>query len=89
MLFQGMEAVFKGALSDPALFHALSMVLSLAANKGVPNVECLTHRGELLGNLRTAMWNPLKLSHVSTLTAMLLLIGIEVGSEKRFLVVFR
>ncbi|KAF2659045.1 hypothetical protein K491DRAFT_713055 [Lophiostoma macrostomum CBS 122681] len=62
MLFQGMDTVIQGALTDPALFHALSLVLAFAANRDVPNVECLVHRGELLGNLgarfRRSMGNP-------------------------------
>ena len=78
-----MNTVLRGALTDPALFHALSLVLSLAANKEIPNVECFTHRGELLRNLRNrfgnAMGNPDNLTKVSTLTAMLLLIGWEVS----------
>jgi hypothetical protein len=74
-----MDTILQGALTDPALFHALSLVLSLSANNDVPNVECLTHRGELLKNLGKAMVNPDRLAKVSTLTAVLLLIGFEVG----------
>ncbi|CAO2649613.1 Nn.00g069980.m01.CDS01 [Neocucurbitaria sp. VM-36] len=74
---QKMNAIFKGALTDPALFHALSLVLALAANYKIPNVEILTYRGKLLNGLRLVMqerdWAP-KVSHI---TAMLLLIGWE------------
>jgi hypothetical protein len=77
MFFQGMETIFRGALTDPSLFHALSLVLSLAANNNLPNVEALSHRGELLTGIRTSMKKPDWTPKVSTLTAMLLLIGYE------------
>lgn len=72
-----METIFKGALTDPSLFHALSLVLSLAANNNLPNVEVLSHRGELLTGIRLSMKKPDWTPKVSTLTAMLLLIGYE------------
>jgi hypothetical protein len=72
-----MEAIFKGALTDPSLFHALSLVLSLAANNNLPNVEVLTHRGELLSGIRTNIEGLKGAPQVSTITAMLLLIGYE------------
>lgn len=76
-MFQGMETIFKGALTDPALFHALSLVLSLAANNNLPNVEVLTYRGELLNGIRVNIKGLKGAPQVSTLTAMLLLIGYE------------
>lgn len=76
-MFQGMETIFKGALTDPSLFHALSLVLSLAANNNLPNVEVLTHRGELLNGIRVNIKGLKGAPQVSTLTAMLLLIGYE------------
>ncbi|KAH8733198.1 hypothetical protein GQ44DRAFT_821411 [Phaeosphaeriaceae sp. PMI808] len=75
--FQGMETIFKGALLDPSLFHALSLVLSLATNNNLPNVEVLTHRGELLNGIRTNIKALDGTPKVSTITAMLLLIGYE------------
>jgi hypothetical protein len=72
-----METIFKGALTDPSLFHALSLVLSLAANNNLPNVEVLTHRGELLNGIRVNIKGLDGAPQVSTLTAMLLLIGYE------------
>ncbi|KAF1971725.1 hypothetical protein BU23DRAFT_170683 [Bimuria novae-zelandiae CBS 107.79] len=77
IFFDGMDDVFRGALSDPALFHALSLALAFAANANIPNVECLTQRGATLYNLRQRMSNPLLVPSVSTLTAMLLIIGYE------------
>jgi hypothetical protein len=72
-----MDSILKGALSDPVLFHALSLVLTLAANANVPNVEALTYRGEALKHMQVAMvdrrWKPT----VSAITAMLMLIGYE------------
>lgn len=76
-VFQGMETIFKNALTDPALFHALSLVLSLAANNNLPNVEVLTYRGELLNGIRVNIKGLKGAPQVSTLTAMLLLIGYE------------
>ncbi|KAH7074895.1 hypothetical protein BKA63DRAFT_324427 [Paraphoma chrysanthemicola] len=75
--FQGMETIFKGALTDPSLFHALSLVLSLAANNNLPNVEILQHRGEILNGIRVNIKGLKGAPQVSTLTAMLLLIGYE------------
>jgi hypothetical protein len=75
--FQSMETIFSGALTDPSLFHALSLVLSLAANNNLPNVEVLIHRGELLNGIRVNIKGLKGAPQVSTLTAMLLLIGCE------------
>lgn len=75
--FDGMDKVFRGALSNPTLFHALSLTLALAANRNVPNIEYLSHRGATLKNLRKRMSEPKLVPSVSTLTAMLLLIGYE------------
>ncbi|KAF2715313.1 hypothetical protein K504DRAFT_487022 [Pleomassaria siparia CBS 279.74] len=74
---QGMESVSQGAFTDPALLHALSLVLALAANKDVANLECLNHRGETLRNLAERMGDMTLVPKVSTLTAMLVLIGYE------------
>ncbi|OAG05726.1 uncharacterized protein CC84DRAFT_732716 [Paraphaeosphaeria sporulosa] len=77
IFFEGLDDVFRGALSDPLMFHALSLALALAANMNVPNVECLTQRGATLRNLRHRMSNPGLVPSVSTLTAMLMIIGYE------------
>ncbi|KAH7386771.1 hypothetical protein DE146DRAFT_759187 [Phaeosphaeria sp. MPI-PUGE-AT-0046c] len=76
-MFQGLDTIFRGALTDPSLFHALSLVLSLAANNHLPNVEVLMHRGELLKGIRVNIKGLKDAPQVSTLTAMLLLIGYE------------
>jgi hypothetical protein len=83
IFFQGMESVSQGALTDPALFHALSLVLSLAANNDIPNLETLKNRGETLKNLAERMGNMQMVPQVSTLTAMLLLIGYEVRTNQQ------
>jgi hypothetical protein len=72
-----MDTIFKSALTDPSLFHALSLVLSLAANNNLPNVEVLTYRGELLNAIQVNIHSLDGAPQVSTLTAMLLLIGYE------------
>ncbi|RYY16366.1 MAG: hypothetical protein EON55_04540, partial [Alphaproteobacteria bacterium] len=72
-----MQTIFRGALIDPALYHALSLVLSLAANNNLPNVEILQHRGALLNGIRVNIRGLKGAPQVSTLTAMLLLIGYE------------
>lgn len=74
---QGMNTIFKSALADPSLFHALSLVLSIAVNNNLPNVEVLTHRGELINGIRVNIKGLKGAPQVSTLTAMLLLIGYE------------
>jgi hypothetical protein len=77
MFQQGMETIFRSALTDPSLFHALSLVLSLAANNNLPNVEVLSHRGGLLAGIQVNIHHFDGVPRVSTLTAMLLLIGYE------------
>ncbi|KAF1850856.1 uncharacterized protein K460DRAFT_22889 [Cucurbitaria berberidis CBS 394.84] len=72
-----MDTVFRGALIDPALFHALSLVLALAAYNNLPNIEILTYRGELLNGLNTIMRKPGWKPKVSSITAMLMLISYE------------
>jgi hypothetical protein len=72
-----METIFQGALTDPSLFHALSLVLSHAANNDLHSVELLTHRGELLSGIRVNIKGLDGRPQVSTLTAMLLLISYE------------
>jgi hypothetical protein len=72
-----MDTILKSALTDPALFHALSLVLALSANNNVTNVEILTYRGELLNGLSKGMQKPGWAPQVSTITAMLMLIGYE------------
>jgi hypothetical protein len=83
-MFLELDAVFHGALSDPALFHALSLSLALAANDGTPNVECLTHRGKALKEISKSLTSALaevpgsQVIPVSTLSAMMLMVGYEV-----------
>lgn len=43
--------IMQDAWTDPVLFHALSLILSIADNGGISNVESLTHRGKLLTGL--------------------------------------
>ncbi|KAL1793754.1 hypothetical protein ACET3X_008736 [Alternaria dauci] len=81
VLFQGMDGILNGALIDPILFHALLLVLTLAANANVPNVEILAYRGEVLDRMQTAMREPGWKPKVSSITAMLMLIGYEYRTE--------
>jgi hypothetical protein len=73
-----MDTVFQGALTDSALFHALSLSLALAANNNEVNIECLTYRGELMKHLGGRMSDASKVAQERTLTAILLLIGYQV-----------
>ncbi|KAL5121658.1 hypothetical protein ACEQ8H_000344 [Pleosporales sp. CAS-2024a] len=73
----GMEAIFNSALTDPCLFHALSLVLSLATNNHLPDMQVLTHRGHLLKGVRANIEQLNGVPQVSTITGMLLLIGFE------------
>lgn len=76
-MLRGIETIFKGALADPSLFHALLLVLSLAGNISLHNVEVLTHRGGLLNGIRVNIKGLSGAPQVSTITAMVLLIGYE------------
>jgi hypothetical protein len=65
-------------LADKALFHALSLLLALAANGHKPNYETMYHRGQVLESLN------LDLSHsdggapsLQTITAILMIISYE------------
>jgi hypothetical protein len=65
-------------LADKALFHALSLLLALAANGHKPNYETMYHRGQVLESLNC------DLSHsdggalsLQTITAILMLISYE------------
>lgn len=60
------------------MFHALSLALTLAGNINVTNVEYLTQRGAILRNIRQRMSDPGLVPSVSTLTAVLTVIGYEV-----------
>ncbi|KAF2729389.1 hypothetical protein EJ04DRAFT_502503 [Polyplosphaeria fusca] len=75
--FQNLETVFHGALSDPALFHALSLSLALAANGGLANAECLNHKGEILKEIGSRFSEETQDHKASTLSSILLLIGYE------------
>lgn len=57
------------------------MVFALAANNNTPNIEILVYRGHLLGSLTKTMAMPGWTPKVSTLTAMLMLIGYEYRTE--------
>lgn len=72
-----METIFKSALVDPSLFHALSLVLSLGTANNLPNVEVLSHRAVLLSGIRINIKSLDGVPRVSTMSAMLLLIGYE------------
>ncbi|KAM0245545.1 hypothetical protein ACHAP5_005352 [Fusarium lateritium] len=80
ILFQGLhnEAGPVPLLADKALFHALSLLLALAANGYKPNYETIYHRGQVLESLN------LDLSHfdgvapsLRTIKAILMLISYE------------
>jgi hypothetical protein len=72
-----MDTILQGALTDPALFHALSLVLTLAVSNNVPNIDILVYRGELLQGLQMAMLEPGWKPKVSTISTLLMLIGYE------------
>jgi hypothetical protein len=72
-----METIFQSAVTDPSLFHALSLVLSHAAKNNLHSVELLTHRGELLSGIQVNIKGLDGGPQISTLTAMLLLIAYE------------
>ncbi|KAF2728933.1 hypothetical protein EJ04DRAFT_476485 [Polyplosphaeria fusca] len=82
VFFQGMDDIFQDALTDPALFHALSLTLAMAANNDVPNVECLIHRGKVLRHVGERLQTPAKVINTSTISAMLLLIGYEYRAQE-------
>lgn len=78
-----MDNVLKAALSDQDMFSDLSLALTVSTSANIPTIDCLTHRGAMLRELRTRLDEPSLLPSVSTLTAMLLLIGYEVRYQER------
>jgi hypothetical protein len=74
----GMNNVFLGSLTQPEMFHALSLVLSLATSTSMQDLDALQHRGNMLKDVRRRMTDAKLVPSISTLTAMLLLIGSEV-----------
>jgi hypothetical protein len=73
-----MNNVFLGSLTEPEMFHALSLVLSLATSTSMQDLDALQHRGNMLKDVRRRMTDAKLVPSISTLTAMLLLIGSEV-----------
>jgi hypothetical protein len=60
------------------MFHALSLVLSLATSSEMPSLDAMQHRGNMLKDVRRRMADAKLVPSISTLSAMLLLIGSEV-----------
>ncbi|KAF2678957.1 hypothetical protein K458DRAFT_121534 [Lentithecium fluviatile CBS 122367] len=73
----GMNAIFLGSLTEPTMFHAMSLVLSLATSSKVPTLTALEHRGAMVKDVRKRMADAKLVPSISTLCAMLLLIGYE------------
>lgn len=69
----------KLGLEDPALLNALMFTLAFAANGGDTNAECLTYQGNAFNHLNQTMSMPEGAAKDSTIMAILLLTGVEVG----------
>jgi hypothetical protein len=76
-----MNSVYLGSLSDPMMYHAMSLVLSLATSNQMSSLEALKHRGAMLKDVRRRMADSKLVPSISTLSAMLLLIGSEVRAK--------
>ncbi|KAH7379158.1 hypothetical protein DE146DRAFT_305384 [Phaeosphaeria sp. MPI-PUGE-AT-0046c] len=74
---QSMKTILNSTAVDPSLIAAISLVPVQAATTNLSNIEALSHRGGLLTGLRSNMAKPGWMPKVSSLSAMLLLIGYE------------
>ncbi|KAF1957468.1 hypothetical protein CC80DRAFT_592728 [Byssothecium circinans] len=78
---KGTDHIFKNTSSDPDFFHALSLVLTLAAKRNIPKLQFLQYKGATLRDLTMRMSHTEMIPSLSTLTAMLLVIGYEYRTD--------
>lgn len=78
---QSLGPTLEGAATSLAFVSAISLVPVQATNINISTVELLSYRGALLTGLRSNMRKPGWMPKVSSLSAMLLLIGYEYGID--------
>ena len=84
LAFQNFHSVFRVGLIDPALINAVMLSLVFAANGGSINRECLGYQSLAFGYLRERMSSLDEATSESSIGAILLLAGVEVGKPCSF-----
>jgi hypothetical protein len=84
LAFQNFHHVFRTGLTDPALANAVMLSLLFAVTEGKLDIECLKYKGCTIGYIRNNMANVKGAVSESTIGAILLLVGVEVGVYPEF-----
>ncbi|KAF5024062.1 hypothetical protein F66182_3858 [Fusarium sp. NRRL 66182] len=82
LAFQSFRSVFRAGFVDPDLLNAVMFSFAFAANGCVINRECLQYQGQAIRYIRERMSSLDKATPESTIGAILLLVGVEVGSPE-------
>jgi hypothetical protein len=88
LFFPSLDSVLANALVDPALFHAIFLSLTMAANDWLYNVECYYHKDKLLTHISERINDPLRMTQYETLICALILLTIEVRRNAKLTTVF-
>lgn len=83
LAFQNFHTVFRTGLTDPALANAVMLSLLFAVTEGNLDVECLKYKVRAISNIRDKVAATGVVSE-STIGAILLLVGVEVGVYSKF-----
>lgn len=79
LAFQNFSSVFRTGLLDPALLNAVMLSLAFAVTGGSIDQECLGYQGQAISYIRQSMSRLDEATSESTIGAILLLAGVEVG----------
>lgn len=78
--YQGLYTTFRASLSDPALLNAILLSLTFTINANPASPKFLSYKGETLRWLNERLRRPENATTAATIGAILLLVGVEVGS---------
>ncbi|KAK1238228.1 hypothetical protein MKX08_002807 [Trichoderma sp. CBMAI-0020] len=84
LAFQNFHTVFRTGLTDPALANAVMLSLLFAVTKGSLDIECLKYKICAIGYIRDKVTYGKEAASESTIGAILLLVGVEVGIYPEF-----
>ena len=79
--FQSFQSVFRSSSVDAALLNAVMLSLVFASTESDVDQEYLRYRGQAINYLRGKMDSLADTISESTIGAILLLAGVEVGSQ--------
>lgn len=84
LAFQNFHTVFRTGLTDPALANAVMLSLLFAVTEGKLDIECLKYKVCAIGCIRDKVTYAKGAVSESTIGAILLLVGVEVGIYPQF-----